>query len=76
MTLDELLKNWTDESNAANDIICEILDDYIQFIRIVRLHALTIKNNTLIESCDIRLAEWRPVLDFTQKHKEKTSQLE
>lgn len=35
MTVEEFVKMWTEESNAANDIIIDILESYMEFINIV-----------------------------------------
>lgn len=73
MTLKELLDNWESESNAANDCIIEILTEFIDFMRLVRLRALKDGDSQFAQSVRERIDKWRPVLWDCEAVKEKAN---
>lgn len=82
MTVDEFVNMWTEESNAANDCIIEILESYMEFISLARFAMLAATNPELPDGerkrgwrmfkkmADQRKTQWEPVLAHAQAAKE------
>ena len=85
MTVEEFVKMWTEESNAANDCIIEILSSYMEFISLARFAMLATTNpelqdgerkrawRTFKKIADERKAQWESVLAHAQAAKEATN---
>lgn len=71
MTGEELVKMWTEESNAANDTIISILESYMEFAELVEKHAELRGENVLLALAKRRKQDWIPILEHVQKAKEK-----
>ena len=82
MTVEDFVKMWTEESNAANDCIIEILSSYMEFISLARFAMLATTNpelqdgerkrtwRTFKKIADDRKAQWESVLAHAQAAKE------
>ncbi len=82
MTVKEFVKMWTEESNAANDCIIEILESYMEFINLARFGMLAMTNpelsdgerkrawRTFKEMADQRKSQWESMLAHAQAAKE------
>lgn len=71
MTLEELLKTWESESNAANDCIVEILSSYMEFIDIFE-KTINTKDISKIKPLaqaliNKRRQDWTPILEHAKK---------
>ena len=85
MTVEEFVKMWTEESDAANDCIIEILSSYMEFISLARFAMLATTNPELSDGerkrawrtfkkfADDRKAQWESVLAHAQAAKEATN---
>lgn len=85
MTVEEFVKMWTEESNAANDCIIEILSSYMEFISMARFAMLATTNpelqdgerkrvwRTFKKIAEDRKAQWESVLAHAQAAKEATN---
>jgi hypothetical protein len=81
-TVEEFVKMWGEESNAANDCIIEILSSYMEFISLARFAMLATTNpelqdgerkrawRTFKKIADDRKAQWESVLAHAQAAKE------
>ena len=82
MTVEEFVKMWTEESNAANDCIIEILESYMEFISLSRFAMLATTNpelqdgerkrawRTFKKIADARKTQWESVLSHARAAKE------
>lgn len=85
MTSEEFLKNWHDESEAANNAIIEILESYMDFVDIFEK---TISNKAfgtekiLVAKPYMQLLiektrrNWRPILETAKKTQKLGVELE
>lgn len=76
MTGEELVKMWAEESNAANDIIIDILESYMEFASLVLQHGELRSEHILGKLATRRIADWQPILEHAKNAKAVAQQSE
>ncbi len=71
MTCEELVKMWSEESNAANDCIILILESYMEFVAFVQKHAEFHGETFLLALAKRKQQDWTPILETAKSTKEK-----
>ena len=73
MSTEDILNTWKNESNAANEIIIDVIESYMEFVDIfeatLKYPERIAKIMPLAKDLITHTREkWQPILEFAKKH--------